>query len=296
MRRLKRMTGIGWVVLGLLASPVSADDLYFKSGETLRGLVVEEHHDRIVLNTEEGEKTILRGDLDEIFYSEPERNYLYIGNRALEDGELSTAEGLFRKALQLNSRLQEAQEALERLKDLKAKRSKGSPVADPLPVQEQQLGLVLSGEEPLPLVAQVSEGSSAQRSGIQPGDRLVACWDFSLAYLPIPEAAQRLIGPAGSTVRLTLQRQVQLPRIPRGIKKPWPQMKLAMDRLGLTVAQVEKSGIADRSGLQSGDRIVRIQDRSTRYLPLHEAQRQVDLGRSRGILLTIQRNIHLKRK
>lgn len=289
------------ILLFLLILPVSlqpsaalADVVYFNSGETLKGLVVEEHRDRVVVSTEAGEQTVLRSEVDEIFYSEPERNYLYLGQQAMEQGELSLARGFLHKALQIHPMLSEAQDALHRLEELQGRAESGAPPADPLAVLETQLGLRLIASDSLPVVAGVRPGSAAEQAGGAAGDALVASWGFSLAFLSPEEAAVELIGQPGTQVKLTLQRQVDLPGGAGG--RRWPQMELEMDRLGLTIRAVEAGGAAERAGLSAGDRIVRIGEEPTRYMPLGMARSRIAQARGKGIRLLLHRDFMLERQ
>ncbi len=292
-----------------LPPTVFADEIYFTSGETLRGLVVEEHHDRVVVSTEEGEKTVLRSRVEEIFYAEPERNYLYLGHQAIEDSEFSLARGFLQKVLQINPRLSEAEDALRRLEDLERKRATPlAPMGGPLQALGKALGITLKASEQYTRASGVREGSSAQRAGILPGDALVAAWRHSLAFLAPEEAAAELVGPSGTQIKLTIERVVELPKgsssrgWPEGrgeassSRSRWPQMDLEMGRLGVTVLRAQPAGAAEKAGLSPGDRIVRIFEESTRYMPLHQAQRKIAEARERGVRLVLHRDLLLSRE
>ena len=274
------------------------DVVYDRMGGTTKGLVVEEHRDRLVINTEQGERTLLRSEIEEVFYSEPERNYLYLGNEALEEGELSAAEGFFEKALQFNPDLKEAEDALERLRDLQRKAEWAGRTQDPLKELGQSWGLSLRQGEPLTEVENVEAGFALKIGGLAPGDGLAALWGSSLAFLPPARVAQELLGPPNTAVRLTIEREVRLVPAREG-EKGWPGIGLSMERLGLTV-QLPRGlpflpGVLMRPDLVAGDRIVRLDGQSTRYLPLAKAREQMERARGRGIRLVIHRDLVLKR-
>lgn len=70
------------------------------------------------------------------------------------------------------------------------------------------VGIELEGNnEDLPEVVTVLEGSAAFHAGVQVGDRLVAVDDTSIAGLNLETILQRLRGPAGSKVVLTVRRR-----------------------------------------------------------------------------------------
>jgi len=280
-----------------------ADVIYFKSGETLKGLVVEEHQDRIIVNTEAGEQPVRRQEIEEIFYDDPERNYLYLGIQALEGENLALARGFFQKALQIHPRFQEAQDAISRLEDQEKKRQ-FSPAADPPTVLKEHWGMTLKGTENGPVVQSVREGSPAARSGIAPEDRLISAWGDSLSYRTPEDVAKVLLGPPGSRVKLTLQREIRLPRDEAsgffifhwGREKNWPGVRLEMERLGLTAMEVFPETAAASAGLENGDRVVAIDGRSTRYLPLEGAAGVIQQARKQGVTLTVRRDLIIQRE
>ncbi|MBI3614985.1 MAG: PDZ domain-containing protein [Candidatus Omnitrophica bacterium] len=282
------------LLLTQLCSPLLpqalADVVYLKSGKDLKGLVVEEHRDRILVNTEGKEVFLLRKEIDEVFYDDPERNYLYLGNQALEGGELNLAKEFFRKSLQINSGFQEAEEALHCLEDLQRKEKVSPGQPDPAAALKLQWGLELGRTNPYPTVRVVREGSLAARAGIAAGDSLVSVWGSSLGFLPVEEAARALLGPPATKVKLVLQRDVELsPGLMLGIT-------LGMERLGLTVTAVSQGGAAQGHGINPLDRIVSIQGRSTRYLPLNQARRILEVVKEERVSLRIHRDLMILRE
>lgn len=278
----------------LVAAAARADVLYLKDGRTLRGLVVEEHWDRLVLSTEEGERPFLRRDVEEIFYDEPERNQLYLGRLALAMGNTALAEGFFRKALQMHPALREAEDAMGRLEDLRLKRGAGGDFPEPLEALEARLGLTLDASGSMARVEAVRPDSPADRAGLTSGDGLIRYWDESLLHMSPERIAERFLGPSGSSFRLTVQR---VPAIPQALpdEQDWPGLELAMERDGLTATEVRPGGMAALAGLLPGDRVVRLERDSTRYMPLGEARKRLRESARRGIILTIQRDISFNR-
>ena len=270
------------LVLAVLSS-ARADVVYDTAGGTLKGLVVEEHADRVVVNTEQGERTVFRSQIEEVFYAEPERNYLYLGNQALEGGDLAAARGFFQKALQINPDLSEASDALGRAADLEKKQGLLSEGLDLLQAMKKQWGITLEGNKDLSMIREVRPGSLAERSGLAVGDGLVAVWNSSLAFIPAGAVAKELIGPPGTTLKLTLRRAVKAPA-----GGAW-DLKLGMERLGLTVA-------GEAAPLLPGDRIVSIRGKSTRYMPLGDAREMIRSAKDKGVELLIHRDLRVTRE
>jgi carboxyl-terminal processing protease len=69
------------------------------------------------------------------------------------------------------------------------------------------IGVELDWDKEVPHVVTVVEGSAAQRAGIQPGDRLMAIDGAPVTSLNLEAVQQRLRGPVGSKVLLTLRRR-----------------------------------------------------------------------------------------
>ena len=274
-----------FLVFSAFSSLARADVVYDSAGGTMKGLVVEEHRDRIVVSTEQGEKTLFRDQIEEVFYAEPERNYLYLGNQALEQQDFGIARGFFTKALQINPDLSEAADALERTADQEKKQAFEPAAVDPPAALKKQWGMKLEAGTPFVTVSAVQPGSPAERAGLQPGDGLAASWSSSLAFLPLAEVAKELTGPPGSRIKLTVHRRVNLPG------RSAAQVKLAMERLGLTVALP-----AGPAPLLPGDRIVSMDGKPTRYLPLRQASKRAQAAGVKGADLMIQRDVFVTRE
>lgn len=258
----------------------------------MKGLVVEEHVDRIVVSTVDGEQVLRRRDIDEVFFDDPERNYLYLGNEALADGDLNTALTLFRKAWQFNPRLEEAQDALSRAEEARQKAAMDWTTADPERALWTRWGLRLTATDRAPVVSTVDPQRLADRAGLLVGDQMIAVWGDSMAYRPLPQVAERLLGPAGTPVKVTVQRRVTVaPEVTP--KAPWPGFELTMAPAGLTVARVESRGEA--AGLRVNDLIVLLNGHPTRYLPLASAQTAVKAAHAGGLQLEIHRHLLITR-
>lgn len=273
------------LVAGLLLPQVAgADEIFLSSQESLKGLVVEQHADRVVVSTIDGEQTVMRTDIDEIFFDDPERNYLYLGDEALAQGDINSASTLFRKATQLNPELEECRDAIRRVEDRQQKMAKELALPDP--------ELKLFSTDRYPKVEEVKPASAASESGIQPGDLLVAVWGESLAYQPVSVAVERLTGLPETWAKVTVERTVQIVRDP---KHPWPGFEMEMSSEGLKVSRV--TGGTASAFLKPGDLIVSLNGRATRYLPLASARNaaQQSQSKKRGLGLIIHRHILLKR-
>ncbi len=273
-------------------SRAHADELDLTSGQTLKGLVVEEHLDRLIVSTADGEQVIRRRDIDEGFFDDPERNYLYLGNEALAGGDLNGATTLFQKALQFNPRLEEVRDAIQRTEDIRRKLVSGWTVNDPVAAVWTRWGMRLAGTGDYPVVEQVAAGRAAAQAGLRVGDRLVAVWGASTGFRALPDVAAQILGPQATPVKFTLQREIVLPP-PHTAAMAWPGIELSLGPQGAMVAAAGAAGLA--AGVQVGDLVVALDGRATRYMPLAAARAALAAARGRGITLRVQRTIESTR-
>jgi membrane-associated protease RseP (regulator of RpoE activity) len=287
------------LALAVLGLPLSAfgDVVYFKSGKILKGLMVEEHRDRIIFSMEEGEKEIVREEIDEVFFDDPEWNYLYLGNQAADEGEYRLALSLLQRAVRLKPGFQQAEDSIRWLDDLQAKLKMSPEELDrPVRLLEKNWGLKIRTAQDLPLVKKVKRESFAAKTGLKKGDRLVAVWGRSLRFLELAESAEALVGPSGTEVKLTVERKVRLqPKGEQGTGA-WPGVNLSMESMGLSVQKLDADGVARTSGLLEGDRVVAIGDRATRYLPLREAKQLIQEHSKEPLTLVIHRDLIFNRR
>ena len=64
------------IVIILFSNLAYADTVIMKNKTKIKGLVVDEYVDRVALSTIEGEKYILRKEIDTIEYDTPEQNFM----------------------------------------------------------------------------------------------------------------------------------------------------------------------------------------------------------------------------
>ena len=270
----------------LLLPTASADEVFLASGRSLKGLVVEEHVDLIVLSTPDGEQMLWRKDIDQVFFDDPERNYLYLGNEALAAGDAGTAMALFQKSAHLNPSLEEVRDALRRVGDERRKQSVGWSV--PEAALWSRWGLRLSKTASYPVVADLAPDGAAARAGFRAGDQIRFVWGESMGFRPVAEAADRLLGPPGTEVKMTIQREIRV-----SLSPSWPGFDVGMTEHGLVVTSVGEPG--QRAGLQTGDRLVVLDKQPTRYVPLSSAKSAIARARTAGLRCGIQRHLLLIR-
>jgi hypothetical protein len=279
-------------------SDTCADTIYLEDGSSIKGLVVESHCDRVVFSTADGEKVLFKSEIDEIFFDELEQNYYYIANRFACDMDFERAERFYSKALTVNPDYKEAKDALVRLDDKRMREAKRWKAGNPSGTLKKQLGISLKGEDDSCIVDKVFE----EKSLFSIGDAITAIWDESARFMKKDEVAEKIIGPPGTSVKLTIQRNVSfcsrcVPWYFRilGIKKE-TILPLTMKLEGLTVGEITEESVARKSGLMHNDRILAIDARPTRYMPLSEANSLIHKEIPQEVQLTIEREVTLTRR
>lgn len=274
-----------------------ADTVYMNDGSTIKGLVVEDHCDRIVFSTYEGEKAILKNDIDEIFFDDLEQNYYYIANKFVCELDFERAEKFYDKALDVNGGFKPAIDGISRMKDVRTKSIKKWDDTKPLDMLREKFGISLSQKGDFSAVSEVIK----KRSPFSKEDAISAVWDESMRFTPPDEVAKKMAGLAGTSVKVVIRRDVVFCSrcVPWylamfGIKREGV-LPVRMEIDGLTVGGLAPASLAHRSGLKTGDRIVAIDSRPTRYMPLKEAKKLIHKDIPQEVILTIERDLMLER-
>ncbi len=275
------------------AGNLHCDTIILKSGSILKGIIVKEYSDRILLRIPNGEVGIYKSLISKIIYLRPEQNLLEIGNKYAERGEFDEALVHYRKALQVNPDFEEAKDAIARVSESKESQKE---------ISEEQLrrslGIVIKKEGNEIKVASVDTRSPASKAGVKPGDTIERIWDVYLKYEKLDKAIALLTGEKGASVSLTIRRQVS----PIRRKIRWYQkecvgigISISMEEGGLTITDVSSGQPADKVGLKPGDCIVAIRGKSIWYIGLSEAIKMMAGQAGIPLDLTITRKVRIVR-
>lgn len=266
-----------------------ADTVYMKDGATQKGLVVEEYYDRFVFNTEDGEKEILKSNIDEIFFSEPYWNNLYLGKKFEKEDDFDSALRFYRLALQADPDFGIAEDAIKGLEDAKWRFKKSWRYRELREMLNVQLGMFLKRDKEKIVVKKIGPA----RQDILKGDVLIRCWAEPLTYADLKNATKVLIGLSNTILKLVVEREIEIETTQT--MKLFRPFAVSMEVEGPTIRTIKEDSATYRSGLRQGDLIVKINDRSTRYMKLGEMKRRL-FGKAKEKLLTIRRGITLMRK
>ncbi len=299
-----------------------ADTVTLKSGESIKGLAVEHHSDRIIFSTVDGEKSLLLQDIQDIKYDDPEQSFLQIGKKYEEQNKLGESLAYYEKALEINPDLEEARKAASGVRNrFWAETSKGpkdeiqrqqliydawgqgrdikelmnEQVVKAGALLRKNLGLTLEKKDDWVRLQAVSLGSDGAMAGLKHGDRLVSVDGVSLRYLTVEVVQTKMLMPRYSSFNLEIERDILLPRSKAGRLKDMG-FDLKLEYQGLVIDRVEEKSIAAKYGLKTHDLLVQVEGKPTRYLSLKEVKQLVEDSKAEKVKLSVRRGAFLSRK
>lgn len=294
-----------------------------KTGEILKGLVVEEHEDRLIMSTEKGEVPVLRIGIKDVEYDDPAQNFLQAGRAYEEKKRWGEALAYYEKALQLSPELDDAKKASVRVRNLFWAQTATGPVAE---VERRQalyetwdkgrfteknsaigktppqrvaegLGVKLAQKDDWVYLSEVNQKKDAARAGLKVGDRLVAIDGDSLRYLSAEAVHVKLISPRYSSFTLEYDRDCRMMK--SGFEKETRDLgfELKLESQGIRVANILSGSAAARAGLKIGDLLVGMDGGTTRYLPLKKFMAAFQKNQANTYtILTVRRSVLLARR
>ncbi len=285
-----------------LTPNVIADTIYLTSGETVKGLVVEEYNDRIVLSTYKGEVQMLSSSIDEIFFDNEEQNYKYLGDKALENNDFDRALSFYQKAYQINPESGQIADAFPRLIDAIDRHKLKIKAGESMAKLKQQSGIIIENFKDKIRVKSVSKNSPAQKAGMVAGDFIIDVWGSSLMFMNDAEAAQAMIGAPSRPVKISIEKNITVPmKSVCWINKFFPcfhfansDFEVSLKPVGLIVDKVNTQGPAGENVLHVMDIITHIDGESTKYMPLSSARKKI-YNSPKEIILTVKRQVVLTR-
>ncbi len=310
-------------ILICFSSKASSDTVKLNDGYEIKGLVVEEHHDRILLSTSEGEKIFFRKAIAKIEYDDPEYSLMGLGREMESGNRWGEALSYYEKALEINPRLKEAREAVLGIKSKVWARAAEGPSSEIAKQQDladaraarvdleeivrsskegdtkllwERMGLKFTRSEEWVIIRDVRRSIWMPHEKFKSGDALVSMDGKSLRYLDQAIVTREFLEPryASAAVRIQRKISVQPPKQNANLKDYGFVVKQKYE--GLLVSKVSPEGFADKSGLQEGDVIQGIDGEKTRYLPAKEAISKIQGKREGNLELVVERLVNITRK
>jgi hypothetical protein len=288
-----------------------ADTVTMNDGAEQRGIVVEDYRDRIVLSTADGEKAVMKSEIQELYFDSEEDNLIKLAEQSRERKDYIKAFAYYDKALKVNPnsklahdgvvflqgylfRKETAQkeEDVKRREDaenfgamIKAEASEAEKMKGLADRLKKTIGITLEMKDGLPVVTGVTMKSAAYLAGIRNGDRIVAIWARLTGYLSLGEVLDMLLDKPSLELKCTLERTVD---VNMGFGNNI-QASFSMEFDGLTVSGVKDGGTAFNAGLKKGDLITAIDGKSTRYMPIKKALAAIKAAQDGRVELTLRR-------
>jgi len=303
----------------LQAAIAAADTVSLKSGEDIKGIVVEEYGDRVVISTYEGEKGILKKDIREIRYDQLEQNLVKLGDMYAGRLEYEKAYFYYDKAYRANPSHQAARDKMnyitgylfrkreqDKLSDVKRRKdfdnlpSPGkSKEDDPKrALIEEVFGISLGDKKNRIEITNVREPSPAHMAGLKKNDALISVWGRLTGYMSAESVARDLLKENFGEIKMDIGREITIKKdgSSGGSYADILGARFDMPVDGLTVAGVAPEGKAASAGLMKNDLITAICGVSTRYMPLKEAIKMIEDRTPGTITLTVRRKVTIWRK
>jgi C-terminal processing protease CtpA/Prc len=281
---------------------------------------VDEYVDRIALSTIDGEKHVLRKDIDKIEYDTPEQNFMQLGRAYDEKGWYEKAAFYYKKAMDINPGYNEARDAyvashakmwreeekrtkkdieLHRMAiEWRTRRTKkvAAIVKSKENLVKDSIGISLIENDGIFNINEVTLGSSASKAGIQKGDFLVGIWGRLIRYSRLEDVLTELIGPKYSEVKVMVEKEISIPiETGMNIYKELG-ISLGFEYEGLVVKDIMSGKRGESSGIKKGDFVIAIDKNITRYLPMDSVITLINSTKNHKIAFTVRRNINLRRE
>ncbi|MFH1394901.1 MAG: PDZ domain-containing protein [Candidatus Omnitrophota bacterium] len=298
----------------IICNKAYADTIVLKNDEPVKGVVVESFKDRIVVSTMDGEKLIMREDIDQLIYDREEQNLVSLAEYYQDKEQFRKAYYYYSKALEINPEYKKAREGLHyvgvyvinsdrRQKlDHVQKMNEGekerqgivqeSIAEDKTQKVKDTLGLVLSKVQQNSVVTEVVPASSAAKAGVKKGDIILAAWGRSAGYMDSEEILNKLLSPL-MDIQITIERDYKIDLKDSsekygnkaGMKFGYSEME------GLVVEDLDVNGAAYLAGIQKDDIILEVQGQSVRYITIQEVDSIINSRKSELLLLKIKRDV-----
>lgn len=289
-------------------SAVFCDTVYLNNGREVKGIVVEEYNDRVVLSTEFGERQIMKDKINRVLYDLPEQNMVAMADKYMEKHDYDRAYYYYEKARGMNPDNKEAIEGVNYLNSYMLRKNSARKAQHvrwrqdvenfrenkPVSHEPNELRLIrivgITLQEVKKkgiIVTKVYAGTPAAIAGMKKGDLLSSIWGELTKYLSKDDAVDRLIKPELMEIQIQIDRYMD--STPDAIQPS--QLELTFN--GLILKNISEKTKAYKAGLRDGDLILSINYANIRYTPLNEVMQLIKKDPTR---INIRRDLTIWRK
>lgn len=293
----------------ILAAPFStADTLLLRDGTEVKGLILNEYKDRIVVSTASGEKYFMKSAIKSASYDSEARELLQKARNEVKRGEYIKAYYSYEKVVELDPKIEEAGERLMFLRkylENKVRDDIGSGIArgnanislkdpkGPLEKLQDKLGITLSPGEKYAYISALTD--KAGTKGLKENDRIVSIWGEMTAFMGPEEVAGLLLWLHES--RLIIERTVAVDlNSDNEVQGKYDRVigaKLGLERKGVVVVDVDNEGPFVKAGIKKGDNILAVDGKDTTYMPMGTLTGMIMEGQGRTAEFVVRRNLTL---
>lgn len=289
-----------------------SDTIYTKDNKELKGIVIEDYKDRVIFSTVDGELTIMKSDVRELYFDTEEQNLIKLAEQARDKDDYIKAFTYYGKAFKLNPNSRAAkdgvvflqgylfkkdtvhkEEAVQRLNDYEQRRdrpwikSDEDIFNDSLNKLRSEAGITLMTKGGITKIESVRIGSPAYDAGVRKDDTLVAVWGRLVGYMSLREVVEMLLKKNSIETKITLDRNIDVKVGPDGSIGA----TLAIQFDGLTISALKDGIAAYEAGLKPNDLIMEINGESTRYMPLKKSIEIIKKSKNGQVNLTIRKEM-----
>lgn len=322
MKLLKYIISIS--CLCLLSQLSGADTVCLKDGNKVKGIVVENYHQSIVLSTIDGEKRFGKADIKDILYDRKEQNLIKLGDYYQQNRNPAKAYTYYKKAYELNPNYKEAKDKFiymrstllrnpeKQFKDDMARKQAlfkesgklYNPKVKEISITEKErfkkaTGLALTSDNGMPKVTSVIPRSAADESGMEDGDIIISIWGKLTGYISLDMIMDMILESPSPEIIMSIERKIIIPALDknsRSLDEAGLSLKMQEDN-GLTVESLKHGSDIAHSGLAKGDIITDIDGAPVRYMPFNAAKNKIFNSLFTGTLsLNVLRDLTLWRK
>ena len=295
-----------------LTTDINADTIYTKDGKELKGIIIEDYKDRIIFSTVDGQVTVMKSDVKELYFDTEEQNLIKLAEQARDKGDYIKAFIYYDKAFKLNPGSRAAKDGIVFLqgylfkKDMAQKeevvrrhnefeqrgetpeiKSDEDKFNEDLKNLRTESGISLITIGGVAQIESVRVGSPADSAGIKKGDTLVAIWGRLVGYMSLKEVVETLLEKNSLETKITLERNVTV-----GVR-PGDSIGATLSMMfdGLTISAVKEGSTASEAGLKPNDLIMEINGNSTRFMPLKRAIELIKVSKDAKVNLTVRKDM-----
>lgn len=289
-----------------------ADTIYTKDDKEIKGIILEDYKDRVIFSTVDGQVTIMKSSIKELYFDTEEQNLIKLAEQSRDKGDYIKAFVYYDRAFKLNPKsaaakdgivflqgylfkrdMSQKEEILKHHNEFERRGEKPEIKSDEDKFDEDlkklrtEIGIVLVIVDGMTKVKNVIAKSPAASAGIKKGDTLVSVWGRLVGYMPLKEVTETLLEKNSLETKIALERNITV-RVGRDGSIG---AALSMQFEGLTVSAVKEGSAAFEADLKPKDIITAINGDSTRYMPLKKAIALIKGSRGGEVSLTIRKDV-----